>query len=184
MEVAEYLDAAGRRMVYERYSCSMAISAFEHSDKFKLLCSGCPKHGRNLSCPPHSPSFPAHVQVATEARVVCVRLPQDYFDDLPPKDRYHACFRQASRLLLTVLDDYRREGSPVAGSGPCITCEKCSIEEGLEVCRNPEGRIYSLESLGVDVIGLLKRSFDLDLEWNSPERNAPFVCAVGAAFLA
>ena len=27
-----------------------------------------------------------------------------------------------------------------------------------------------------------KKSFNLDLEWNSPGQNAEFVCAVGAAF--
>jgi predicted metal-binding protein len=184
MEAAEYVDAAGRRIGYDWYRRSIAISAFQYGDKFKLLCNGCPKQGRNLSCPPHSPSFATHIEVATQAVVICVRLAQEYFDDLPPKDRYHACFRQASRLLLTILDDYRQEGRPVAGSGPCFACERCSVEEGIEACRNPKGRTYSLESLGVDVIGLLKRSFDLDLEWNSPEKNAPFVCAVGAAFLA
>jgi len=184
IEVAECVDATGRRMVYERYRRSMAISAFKYGDKFKLLCNGCPNQGRNLSCPPHSPSFETHIEVATEAVVICVRLPQEYFGNLPPTDRYHACFRQASHLLLTVLDDYRRQGRPVAGSGPCLVCERCSIEEGFEACRNPKGRTYSLESLGVDVIGLLKGSFDLDLEWNSPEKNAPSVCAVGAAFLA
>src|SRR5512137_2602448 len=96
MEVAEYVDLSGRPKVYERYLRSMALSAFEHGDRFKLLCNGCPKHGRNLSCPPHSPSFPAHIEAATEARVVCVRLPQAYFNDIPPNDRYHACFKQAS----------------------------------------------------------------------------------------
>jgi predicted metal-binding protein len=182
MELVEYTDSSGRRITYERYSRRMTLSAFEHGDRFKLLCEGCPKHGKNLSCPPHSPSFLAHVKSDKEAQVVCIRLPQEYFNELPPQERYHACFRQASRLLLVALKECQEKGHPIAGSGPCLTCERCSLEEGVDACGNPEERTYSLESLGVDVIGLLKKSFDLDLEWNTPEKNGNFVSAVGAAF--
>jgi predicted metal-binding protein len=91
-------------------------------------------------------------------------------------------FRRATRFLLVAPQEYREKGHPIAGSGPCLACERCCLEEGSEACRNPAERTYSLESLGVDAIGLLKRFFDLDLEWNTAEKSATFVCAVGAAF--
>jgi predicted metal-binding protein len=161
----------------------MPLSVFEHGDRFKDLCEGCPNQGKNLSCPPHSPTFLNHIEGKGEAMVVCIRLAQEYFRDLPPQERYHACFREASRLLLAELRRYRGEGYPVAGSGPCLVCESCCLEEGVGTCRNPEERTYSLESLGVNVTGLLKASFNLDLEWNTAEKNSEYVCAIGAAFL-
>ena len=182
VEVLQYLDDTGRSVAYERFSRRLAVSAFVYGDRFKTLCAGCPKQGKNLSCPPYSPSFSAHIKGARSAQIICVRLPQEYFSDLPPGDRYHACFREASRVLLLALRDYRRAGYEVAGSGPCLACESCCLERGLEACVNPKDRTFSLESLGVDVIGLLKTSLNLDLEWSSPEGNASTVCAVGAAF--
>ena len=53
---------------------------------------------------------------------------------------------------------------------------------GPEACSNPDKRIYSLESLGVNVADLCKKAFDLDLEWTSDGRTAGHVCAVGAVF--
>ncbi len=183
MMVAEYVDGSGRRMAYERYCRAMPLSAFEHGDHLKELCKGCPKQGNNLSCPPYSQSFLDHVGQAREAIVVCIRLSQKYFHDLPPKDRYHACFRQASLILLSELRSYREEGHPIAGSGPCLACERCAAEEGSGTCRDPVERTYSLESLGVDVVKLLKTSFDMELEWNTPEKNSEYICSVGAAFI-
>lgn len=183
VEVGRYTEDSGRSIAYERYRRSMPISAFEHSDRFKAFCEGCPKQGKSLSCPPHSPSLTDHIGTAGRAVVVCIRLPQAHFSALPPQDRYHACFKQASRLLVAELQRYRQEGRPIAGSGPCLGCERCSMEEGIEICRNPDERTYSLESLGVNVVGLLKASFDMELEWNTAEKNSEHISAVGAAFL-
>ena len=85
-------------------------------------------------------------------------------------------------MLREELERHRNEGKVVAGSGPCLVCERCSLEMGESTCSRPEKRIYSLESLGVDVIGLLKKAFDIDLEWDSEEEKAPTVCSVGAVF--
>ena len=49
-------------------------------------------------------------------------------------------------------------------------------------CKKPKKRIYSLESLGVNVIKLVKKYFDFDLEWNDNEYIADFVSAVWAVF--
>ena len=71
----------------------------------------------------------------------------------------------------------------MAGSGPCLACEPCAAEAGLEECSQPDKQIYSLESLGVNVAALCKKALDLDLEWSSDGRPADHVCAVGAVFL-
>ena len=70
----------------------------------------------------------------------------------------------------------------MAGCGACFACEECSAEIGEESCKLPDKRIYSLESLGVNVTALVKKCFDLDFEWTVDEHAADFVCGVGAVF--
>ena len=49
-------------------------------------------------------------------------------------------------LLTGELLKYRGEGYSVAGSGTCVACERCVIEDGGKKCKRPEERIYSVES--------------------------------------
>jgi predicted metal-binding protein len=181
-EVREYRDPAGAFRSYVRYVALVPLSEFEHGNRFKDMCGQCPHHGRNFSCPPNSPSFSDHVGSAKVAEVVCVRLTKADFPRATPQEIYHACFREGSRLLRTELEYHRGEGRAVAGSGPCLACERCSLETGESACSRPEKRIYSLESLGVNVIGLLKNVLGIDLEWDSDGEKAATVCSVGAAF--
>jgi predicted metal-binding protein len=183
VEICEYRDPTGAVRSYVRYVAIVSLSEFEQGARFKDMCGECPHHGRNFSCPPHSPSFLDHVRSASRAEVICITLPKAEFPGPTPQDVYHACFREGSRLLRAELDRHRSEGKMIAGSGPCLACNRCSLEAGKGACSQPEKRIYSLESLGVNVIGLLKRVFGIDLEWDSDEEKASTVCAVGAAFL-
>lgn len=70
----------------------------------------------------------------------------------------------------------------MAGSGYCHSCETCAAESGESVCRLPSERIFSLESMGVDVNALLKASFGFGLEWNKGTERANHLCVVGAVF--
>ena len=88
----------------------------------------------------------------------------------------------ARSILTTELFKHREQGYTIAGSGTCVACEKCVIEDGDQRCKRPGERIYSLESLGVNVISLVKKCFNIDLDWNSDVITADFVSAVGAVF--
>ncbi len=101
-----------------------------------------------------------------------------------PEEKYRFCFRKAKKLLETELLDHRKKGRAVAGAGPCLACEECAAEADGGRCGKPAKRIYSLESLGVNITGLAKRCFNIDLEWSCKETFADFVCALGAVFLA
>ena len=85
-------------------------------------------------------------------------------------------------MLVVELLAKRGEGHVVAGSGPCLACEPCSLAEDDVMCRYPDKRVYSLESLGVDVAALVGSCFDFDLEWSDDEKKPGRVCAVGAFF--
>lgn len=182
VEVDEHIDESGLIFYVERFERLIRTSDIDSGDHYKMSCEACGKYGKNLACPPHSPSFFKYVGNADTAKVICLRLPQEYFCGLAFEERYRTCFRKVRNILVETLIAHRRKGLMVAGSGPCLECEKCSAEGGGIDCRNPESLIYSLESLGVNVVGLVENSFNIDLEWSSDEHYADFVSAVGAVF--
>jgi hypothetical protein len=55
-------------------------------------------------------------------------------------------------------------------------------KQGFKRCTNPENRIYSLESLGVNITALIKKCFDLEHDWSSKEQMNNFMCSTGAVF--
>lgn len=181
-EVVEDVSDSGSTIYYERYESLVPVADFDFGEKYKLACEGCPRYGKNLSCPPHSPTFDHYINGARIAKVLCLRLPTVYFDHLIAEERYRSCFRRARSVLVRELLKHREEGYVVAGSGACLVCEQCVVETGDEHCKRPKEKIYSLESLGVNVIALVNTSFHIDLEWSADEQTADFVCAVGAVF--
>lgn len=183
-ELFEIIDESGKSVQYEKYEATLSISDFEWGVQYKDLCKACPEYGKRFSCPPHSPFFPEQKGEAHRAIVICVRFPGEYFSNLSTeKDYLTRFFRKAGKVLVEVLLGYRSKGHVIAGSGPCLACEPCAAQEGLEKCLKPDKQIYSLESLGVNVAALCKRAFNLDLEWGADGRPAGHVCAIGAVFL-
>ncbi len=182
IDVLEHVDETGATYYIERFERFFPVSEFDQSNSYKMSCEACDKYGKNLACPPFSPSFSDYTENAETARVICLRLPQEYFIHLVSEERYRTCFRKARSLLVDILLDQRKKGHTIAGSGPCLVCEKCVVERKSRRCRKPDKMIYSLESLGTNLITLVKRCFDIELEWSSDEQYADFVCAVGAVF--
>lgn len=182
VDVFEIEDSKGTTLVYERYEARIPISAIDHQDKYKFACEACHKYGKNLACPPYSPTFSEYAAEAKFAKVICIRMPQELFLDVPLEGRYRICFRKARSVLVKELLEHRKIGFNIAGSGYCMACDICAVEEGRMQCAKPAERIFSLESLGTNLTGLTKTCFDLDLEWNSNEHAADFVCAIGAVF--
>ncbi|HUJ68543.1 MAG TPA: DUF2284 domain-containing protein [Syntrophorhabdales bacterium] len=180
-ETLEYIDETGERIAYERYVSVVSLARFEYGDRYKHLCEPCPEYGKRFSCPPHSPYFPQFVEGTRRARIICVRFHARDFGHLATDERYLThFFRRAGKVLVGLLLDFRKKGRLIAGSGPCLLCPRCAAEEGQKRCSRPDGPVYSLESLGVNVADLCKKAFDIDLEWHSGRER--HVCAVGAVF--
>ncbi len=165
-----------------RYSCSVPVSDLVVQPAVRDACSACPQYGRQFSCPPHSPVLTDYVGDATHARVVCLRLPLDHLDAPDPALRQRLGVYQGQRLLADEILAARVQGHGIAGCGACPSCPTCSAAEGEAACRLPEQRIYSLESLGVNVVELLRHCFAIDLEWGGPDAEVSAVHAVGAVF--
>ena len=181
IHVVEHVDSSGAEICYERYEGTLAVAGFDYREEYKRSCESCPKHGKNLSCPPHSPTLEEYLNGEQKARVICLRLPLESFTS-QEMERYRAGFRKASSLLVNELYEHRKSGHLIAGSGACLACDTCVAETGQATCKKPELRVYSLESLGANVTALVRTCFNLDFEWSADENTADFVCAVGAVF--
>lgn len=184
MEIREFehTDAAGNSYRIERLENRLDVSAFEWDRQIKKNCEGCRNHTVNLSCPPHSPYFPDYVENTKAATVICFRVPLNKFTNVPVREAYHAAFKVVRSLLVGELMMSREEGHIVAGSGACLVCKPCAGESGNTECRFPEKRLYSLESLGVNVVSLSERALNLKLEWSDDTHAAHYVSAIGAIF--
>lgn len=181
--VREYNDASGATLYYERYEAILPISSFDHAEKYKIACEACHKFGKNFACPPYSPYFLEYLDAQNYAKVLCIRMPQEYFRNEIQEKIYRKCFRKARSILVEELLSYRKQGYLVAGSGFCLACDICTVEEGADSCKKPNKKIYSLESLGVNLTTLTKSCFGFDLEWSANEQTSDFVCSLGAVFL-
>lgn len=166
----------------KRHEKLLPIDEFDAGLKYKDNCLTCPNYGKNLSCPPFSPAFNEYLRRAKKAKVICLRLPLEAVQQVPPGDRAREGYESLSSLLTTELQEERNKGHIVAGAGECKACNECPIDKGEGVCIKPDSRIYSLESLGTNLSALVEHCFDFRLEWNKEREEARHVCAVGAVF--
>ena len=123
MAVCESPDITGRILYFERYESVVPVSSMEHHSRFKEACSACHCYGKNLGCPPFSPAFELHTQKMETARVLCLRLPLEYFEGEHPQEAHRLCFEQVQALLTKELMEARNQGYTVAGAGPCRGCK-------------------------------------------------------------
>ena len=182
VEVKEFSDESGSTFFYEQYETEVPLSYFDHDPGYKSACDACDNFGTNLACPPFSPYLLDYIGTRSYAKVICIRMPKEYFN-FADENVYRECFRTAKGILEENLLALREAGHLIAGAGYCKACEKCVAADGVEKeCRYPDKKIYSLESLGVNLTGLMRTCFDIKLEWCADDQSIDFICSIGAAF--
>lgn len=164
----------------ERYQGYLPVSEILSSDIVRGACETCWRYGRNFACPPHSPVFPEWVEGRRDAQVVYLRLPTESFEGETPFARAKGCSQRTQKLLYSELLALHKTGLKVAGAGPCRACEVCAVERGDGECYTPGHRIFSLESMGVNVVDMVKKVFGFDLDWEG--ETSSMAGAVGAIF--
>jgi predicted metal-binding protein len=182
VEVKEYRDGQDRDFYFEQYETIIPISSIEYSDRNKAACEACRKYGKNFACPPFSPGLREFLTTQRHAKIIAVRMPQEYFRQVIQENIYWDSCEKAEALLKEELLRYREKGHLIAGAGACSSCEVCGAEQGLDRCQKQDDRIFSLESMGVNIAALVKRSFDFDLAWSEKGQITNFVCSTGAVF--
>lgn len=168
---------------YERHEAIIAVSEMDFNMKNKDNCLNCPEYGKNFSCPPFSPGFNEFIGNLKRAKVICLRTPLHLFDHLPEEKRARTAYDKMSLILTDILIKERNKGHLIAGAGACKACLECPLEKETGLCIKPEEQIFSLESLGINISSLMKRCFQIKLEWSESHHAARHICAVGATFI-
>jgi len=182
-DVIEHLDADGYSYMIERFERSVPVGELVHRRENKIACEACPRYARgNLACPPYSPYFPDYIGEANRAIVICYRVHMEHVREKSGEPKNRTAHMLIRKLLLEELYRYRELGYTVAGAGPCLFCKECVAEYGGKKCRAPSRLIYSLESLGINLISLSENVLGLKLEWGGGEMEAENVAAIGAVF--
>lgn len=152
--VLKHTDTNGTEYYIEHFETTLKISEIDSSEKYKVACEPCKKYGKNLACPPYSPTLEGYIKNSKQAKIICYRIPLEQFPEIITEDRYHTAFRKVRGLLTDEFLRYRKKGHIIAGSGTCLACEQSVIELVKKKCKHPSKRIYSLESMGVNVVSL------------------------------
>ncbi len=110
----------------------------------RLKCQfGCPGYGRNLTCPPHSPSPHETSKILSEyTKGLLVRRVGLWSE-----------FRRAMEELerFAFLEGYYKAFAFYPG--PCDLCAECDVEAP---CRHPTQARPSMEACGIDVFATAK----------------------------
>lgn len=170
----------GHTILIERFERRLPVARIEYTAPENPGCEACHKFGRNLACPPYSPALFYHIGDSAVATVIGYRV---HLEQLPHEADRH---RMAHRLLKIMLDSellaFKKQGAIVAGAGTCHVCENCAIESGSKQCKFPDKRIFSLESMGINLISLARDAFELTLDWSDGTCPEGTVMAIGAVF--
>lgn len=109
------------------------------SEWVRLKCQfGCGNWGKNLTCPPHTPT-PKRTR----------RILSEYSKSLLVHKR--GAWKDSHRVMIELERYAFAKGYYKAfafNSGPCRLCEECDLERG---CRHPSEARPSLEACGIDV---------------------------------
>ncbi len=156
-----------------QWACLTLPSDSIPTDKkqFHRICKeGCKSYASNGSCPSYSPDFKNLVRQYKYATVLYFKLHTRHYPPrcISAKHYIRWSFTESflPRLLrktaITLAD---KMGGMALVSGHCRGCKKCSYREGLNTCKSPEKRTFSVESTGVNVSDLMLLYTDSPLLW-------------------
>ncbi len=110
----------------------------------RMRCQyGCPAYAKGLTCPPHSPTFNETQKIIDSFETAILME--------TPSMRATSIAVELEREIF--IAGYYKALS--MGSGPCMICQECALDEG---CRFPYKARPSMESCGVDVYKTLRNN--------------------------
>ena len=179
VDVIEHLTPS-RKIQIEKYCRTIELSSINsNKERFQQLCeSGCVNFGKKFSCPPFSPSFEKFTSNFDYLDVILYRTSLNQYSDVSPYNRIRASNSIMKSLLDKELLAFKQSGFSVVGSGSCRACKPCGAKENIK-CKKPDKKIFSLESLGVDVNQLVIDCFDIRLEWYKKGLSQNYTAVVG-----
>jgi predicted metal-binding protein len=112
----------------------------------RLKCrNGCPRYGKGLQCPPHSPDDKEMARIlGSYEQALLVR-------GTPPGKEFHQRLLALERRCF--LAGYHK--ALAFGAGPCTLCDQCDVSAP---CRQPDRSRPSMEACGVDVYETVRQA--------------------------
>lgn len=151
---------------------------FIHVEKFLQACRQCHNYSTRWTCPPFAFDPMEIWNAYTGLRLYARILHADGLNQ--PLDAALTALKREKRLYRDKL--YRWEqatpGSQMLLAGTCDQCEVCEKQQGRP-CRQPECLRYSIEALGGDVEGCLRRYFHRTVLWGKDGAAPEYLVLVG-----
>lgn len=166
-------------------------------DRVRLKCMVCPYYGKNLKCPPHTPSIQEFREIVSEynsAMIVKLKPPeiskkitgygQKKGDDarlwnLDLNNLSPAIWSDISDIYKTMLTDLLEleraafnQGYAFAIAffgGRCLLCEKCNLSNG---CQNALMARFSAEAMGINVLKTAENA-EIELKFQNKGNKSP-----------
>ncbi len=140
-------------------------------NRVRLKCiAGCPTYGKNLRCPPYTPSVDEFRKILSEysyAILLKIKGPETSTGDLP---NYFSYYQDKINILLELEKEAFEEGYNFTTSffaGSCKLCQECNVSGD---CMNPVTARYSMESMGINVFKTAENA-GMELEFDT--QNLP-----------
>ncbi|WP_316669346.1 DUF2284 domain-containing protein [uncultured Propionibacterium sp.] len=149
------------------------VERFVDVPRFLSYCRDCPAYGRTWACPEFD-FDPLAVwrsrrwfHVITRTIAFTGERPGEGLGPDELRSRVMALFTAEKRRLRhrVVVLRASHPGSIPLLAGACELCERCSRLDGRS-CVHPGQLIHSIESIGGDVVGLVRELFGIEMGWS------------------
>lgn len=154
------------------------VTHFVRVEKFLPFCQQCGSYNTRWTCPPFDfdpmTIWQSYRGLRLYARILQSDTPEQ------PLDVAVAALKQEKRLYRELLQRWEREipESQMLLAGTCDQCDRCEKAQGRP-CRQPEHLRYSIEALGGDVEGCLRRYFHMPILWGRDGKAPEYLVLVG-----
>ena len=144
------------------YSGEIAMDrllTFRDAEKYLSFCRECKNYGNNYACPP----VPCDImQLFNEYKkaYVCTHVFDVDYRDIKV---LQVCRMLCDNHILSLEKATPHSLSFI--SGYCAFCDICARKDG-DMCRHPEKKRLSFDSLSLDVTRLLSEMFGYKLDWS------------------
>ncbi|KNZ40387.1 DUF2284 domain-containing protein [Acetobacterium bakii] len=165
----------------------------EYFDRNKVLgdCKACPNYAKYWSCPPYAFDEAIFLKQFKYMHIIGRQFmvpPEDIRNIRDPEAIATYCTEKLQAIKVMTwktLLEIEKEVDGVMGliPGNCPICEaqglECARKTG-EACRNSKLMRYSLESLGFNVVDLVKYEVGMTIEWSQNQRLPKVLTSVSA----
>ncbi|MDD4239543.1 MAG: DUF2284 domain-containing protein [Desulfotomaculaceae bacterium] len=171
--------------------CQAKDLVCEHEKVWAACAKGCSNYGSAGGCPPRSPKLEDLASPENPVWLIYCRFWSKFKHEkvlVSRNSAIHWKFQDA--ILARLLANIGYKLAPLLkgsflSTGYCMGCvgKKCNFKLGLDFCRNPHKRTFSMEATGINVVETIKKLFNIELYWYSKgNTDVPYMFKCIAVF--